>query len=408
MKKIKPTKKQLEFLNWEMGVFFHFGIRTFNEGHRDWDGKEMKVSSFNPTELDCEQWIKTISEAGAKYALLTTKHHDGFALWPSKYTEYGVKNSPWKGGSGDVVKEYTDACRKYGIKVGLYYSPAQFGSREMQGKEYDDYFINQITELLSDYGKIDYLWFDGCGSEDHEYDKDRIVHAIRSLQPDILIFSMWDPDTRWVGNEEGMAAVHSRYCVKSQATSIRSTKDEAFDSEVFLPYECDCRIRPNSWFYSENNENMLLSADEIMGLYDYSIGRGGNLLINIAPDRRGLLPEKDAAEFLKFSKILKERFSSPLDVKIEKDGDLYTVTSEDKKSFDTIVIEEDITDGESCEAFEISYGRWANGHVLYEGRFIGHKRIITLPRTILFSQVRLMIKITAHSGDCKIKSITLY
>ena len=112
-------KEQLDFLNWEFGVFFHFGIRTFNEGHKDWDMKEMKLSSFNPTDLDCDEWIKTVSDAGAKYAVLVCKHHDGFANWPSAYTDYSVKNTPWKGGKGDVVKEYVDACRKYGVKVGL-------------------------------------------------------------------------------------------------------------------------------------------------------------------------------------------------------------------------------------------------------------------------------------------------
>ena len=125
MSKAKPTKNQLEFLNWEMGVFFHFGIRTFYQNNVDWDEKPMDASVFNPEKLDCRQWIKTIKEAGAKYAVLTCKHHDGFANWPSKYTEYSVKNTPWKNGQGDVVREYVDACREFGIKVGLYYSPAQ-------------------------------------------------------------------------------------------------------------------------------------------------------------------------------------------------------------------------------------------------------------------------------------------
>ena len=143
MMHIKP--EQLEFLDWEFGLFFHFGIRTFHEGHTDWDGKPMPAESFQPSALD-------------------------FANWPSAFTEYSVKNAPWKNGRGDVVREFTDACRKYGLKIGLYYSPAQFGSVKMNAKEYDDYFIAQITELLTNYGRIDYLWFDGCGSEGHNYD----------------------------------------------------------------------------------------------------------------------------------------------------------------------------------------------------------------------------------------------
>ncbi|MBQ1222686.1 MAG: alpha-L-fucosidase [Oscillospiraceae bacterium] len=202
-----PTKKQLDFLNWEFGVFFHFGIRTFYEGHRDWDMKEMPLSGFNPTDFSAEDWCRAVASSGAKYAILTAKHHDGFANWPSAYTEYSVKNTPWRGGKGDVVAEFVAACRKYGLKVGLYYSPAQFGSVTMNAEEYNDYFVNQISELLTNYGKIDYLWFDGCGSANHKYDEKRLIAAIRALQPEILIFGMWDPDTMWCGNEGG----YSRY-----------------------------------------------------------------------------------------------------------------------------------------------------------------------------------------------------
>ena len=193
--RVKPTKGQIEFLSWEFGVFFHFGIRSFYPGHVDWDGREMDASAFNPDALDCEEWVKMAKDVGATYAILTTKHHDGFALWPSKYSQYSVAQTPWKEGKGDVVREFVNACRKYGIKVGLYYSPAQWGSHAIKfenAKEYDDYFINQISELLGNYGKIDYLWFDGCGSEGHEYDKKRIVAEIFRLQPEIQTFC--DPE----------------------------------------------------------------------------------------------------------------------------------------------------------------------------------------------------------------------
>lgn len=181
MQKKVPDKRKLEFMDWEFGVFFHFGIRTFYEGHKDWDGQEMDAAAFNPTQLDCEQWIRTIAEAGAKYAVLVCKHHDGFANWPTAYTEYSVKNTPWKNGHGDVVREFTDACRKYDVKVGLYYSPAEAQEVNRTDKGHDDYFINQIGELLTNYGKIDYLWFDGCGSENHTYDTERIIEAIRGM-----------------------------------------------------------------------------------------------------------------------------------------------------------------------------------------------------------------------------------
>ena len=154
-------QRQVEFLDWEFGIFFHFGIRSFYPGHRDWDGIEMPAEGFDPKSLDCGQWIRIAKEAGATYAILTCKHHDGFALWPSAQSRYSVANTPWKDGKGDVVREFTDACREYGLKIGLYYSPAQWGSHAIpfsNAKEYDDYFIAQITELLSNYGKIDYLY----------------------------------------------------------------------------------------------------------------------------------------------------------------------------------------------------------------------------------------------------------
>ena len=206
---MNSLQKKLEFLNWEFGVFFHFGIRSFFPGHKDWDGKEMTMEAFDPKELDCESWLKMAKDGGATYAILTCKHHDGFALWPTKYSEYSVAGAPWKNGKGDMVREFVDACRKTNMKVGLYYSPAQWGKYAISfqnGKEYDDYFISQISELLTNYGKIDYLWFDGCGSEGHEYDRARIIGVIGALQPDILTFCdpEWSPGVRWIGNEDFM------------------------------------------------------------------------------------------------------------------------------------------------------------------------------------------------------------
>ncbi len=408
MQKVKPTQKQLEFLDWRMGVFFHFGIRTFNEGHKDWDGVHMELDTFNPTELDCEQWIRTIKEGGAEYAILTTKHHDGFANWPSKYTDYCVKNTPWKDGKGDVVREYVDACRKYGIKVGLYYSPAQFGSAQMQGKEYDDYFINQISELLTNYGKIDYLWFDGCGSENHEYDKDRIIKCIRGLQPDILIFSMWDPDTRWVGNEEGIAPLGSRNFVRAASTSINMQEEEWLSEPKFLPYECDCKIRRYNWFYSENDSQHLRDLDDLLGLYEYSVGRGGNLLLNIGPDRRGLLPDEDSKRFIEFGQKIKERYASPIEVEIKRDGDEFEIVSDKPVNINAIVINENLENGESVNAFDVYYHCY-NDFLAAKGLTIGHEQIIRIPDAYLDSEERtLKIKITDHDGDYKIDSIKVY
>ena len=386
-----PSKKQLEFMDWELGVFFHFGIRTFYEGHTDWDGLPMDAAAFDPVDFDAGQWIRTAKAGGARYAVLTAKHHDGFALWPSAYTEYSVKNSPWRGGRGDVVKEFTEACRAYGLKTGLYYSPAQFGSRAMQGREYDDYFISQITELLSNYGRIDYLWFDGCGSEGHRYDEARIIAAIRALQPGILIFNMWDPDTRWVGNEDGVAPPDAR-CVQNGA---------------FLPYECDCKIRPKNWFFSEKDADTLRPLSNIAGLYDLSVGRGGNLLVNIAPDRRGLLPEADAARFAEFGEATRARFARPLDVAVTQEGDCIWLSSETAVYPHTLVLCEDLTGGEHIEGFRVSYD-FGEEIRLHEGTFVGHKRIVSFPPVFIEGGRRIKIEITARTGAYKIRSVQIF
>lgn len=341
--------------------------------------KHMELSSFNPTDLDCEEWIRTIKEAGAKYAVLVCKHHDGFANWPSAYTDYSVKNTPWKDGKGDVVREYVDACRKYGIKVGLYYSPAQFGSSNMNGKEYDDYFINQIRELLLGYGKIDYLWFDGCGSEDHQYDIARIVAEIRKCQPEILIFNMWDPDTRWVGNEAGLAHSPNKLTVSALDFSINKDIKDLLDPPRFLPAECDCRMRLENWFYSENDTDTVKSLDELMGLYEYSVGRGANLLINIGPDRRGRLPEEDKRAILAFGEKIREISGGFIPCRsVEEKGRLTLECELQLVNF--AVLSEEITETE-IESFEIKVHPFPYGApiTVYRGTTVGHKAICRFP-----------------------------
>lgn len=407
MSKIKPTENQLKFMDWEIGAFFHFGIRTFNEGHKDWDMKEMPLSTFNPTELDCEQWIKSVSEMGAKYAILVTKHHDGFANWPTKYSDYNVAATPWKDGKGDVVREFTDACRKYGVHVGLYYSPAQFGYTQMSGKEYDDYFINQISELLTNYGKIEYLWFDGNGSENHEYDTDRIIKCIRSLQPEIMIFTMWNPDTVWVGNEEGIAPFDARYEVTGTKISTELQDPELLDRAKFLPYECDCKLRRYNWFYSEFDLPDMRSVNELVALYDYSVGRGGNLLLNIAPDRRGLLPDEDVQRIKEFGKVIKDRFSVEKNVTIERIDDGFIIKANENTTITTIEIMEDLVEGQGILGFQLIYSP-CGGTVIYEGKTVGHKQIVTIPELYLDDSRTLTFKVTESNDGYKINSVRVF
>jgi alpha-L-fucosidase len=402
MKKIKPTKQQLDFLDWEYGVFFHFGIRTFYEEHHDWDMKPMELKEFSPKELDCEQWIQTVVAAGAKYAILVTKHHDGFANWPSKYTEYSVANTSWKDGKGDIVKEFTAACAKYGVKVGLYYSPADFTIKEemKSAQEYDNYFIDQISELLTNYGKIDYLWFDGCGSDGVEYDKERIIKTIRSLQPEILIFNMWDPDTRWVLNEDGIAP-------KECFNTTNVAEQQAFDEARFMPVECDTTIR-DRWFYSDKNEETLKSVSYLMKLYYESIGHGANLLLNLSPDRRGLIEASDIARMVAFRNEVQRRFDHPVyqltDIIPENN---YTLTMDHEICMNHAIIEEDLSEGDGIMQYRFSAVRSSDLEkvVLYEGTSLGHKRIIEFPE---INTKEVALEILESNGTHRLKRISLY
>ena len=417
--KIAPSKRQLEFLDWEFGAFFHFGIRSFFRNHKDWDGQEMPASAFDPQELDCEQWIRTAKEAGMTYAILTAKHHDGFANWPSKYTSYSVAASPWKGGKGDVVREFVDACRKYDMKVGLYYSPAQWTETEevsfQNSKEYDDYFIHQISELLGNYGTIDYLWFDGNGSQKHEFAKARIIRTIRTLQPEIRIFSMWDPDTRWVGNEDGYADLPNFSTLEHAVISVESDQPEEYSAMKFLPAECDMKMR-STWFDCEENEDTIKELDELLGIYEMSVGRGANLLLNIGPDRRGLLSEADTKRLLEFGAAIRERYGKALDFSemapVDGTEDAYFIQTADftekwgvkvtSPLVNRVMLSEDLTEGESVRAFRI-YAHLPNYRprrvCVYQGQSIGHKAICVFPT---IRTAKLVVEIEDHDGTYRL------
>ena len=400
-------------MDWEFGAFFHFGIRSFFPGHVDWDSRPMPASEFNPDQLDCGQWIRTVKEAGARYAILVCKHHDGFANWPTQFSNYSVKNTPWKNGRGDVVREFVDACREADMRVGLYYSPAQWGGDVQfgQAKDYDDYFIAQITELLTNYGKIDYLWFDGCGSEKHEFDKPRIIRAIRSLQPDILIFNMWDPDTRWIGNEDGYAPMDNPNERTDVDFSVRTTEKEALEETRYLPAECDCMLR-DTWFDCADNEDKIKSAEELMGMYEMSVGRGANFLLNLGPNRHGLLNEKDAERVLEFGALLKKRYGAPLTAfgpAIAEGENRFTVqASRGPVLVNRLAVMEDISRGDAVRAFRILCrlpGYSGTDICVYQGKTVGHKAICVFPA---IRTAKITVEITGASRPARIRAINVY
>lgn len=408
---LRPDQSQLNYQEWEMGVFFHFGIRTFYEGREDWDGGAMPAEGFLPRKLDCGRWVRTAREAGFRYAVLVCKHHDGFANWPSAYTDYSVASSPWKDGKGDVVREFTEACRDNGMGVGLYYSPADAGEKAKirSDREYDDYFIRQVGELLTGYGKIDLLWFDGCGSEGHSYDWKRIIGEIRKMQPGILIFNMGEPDIRWVGNEAGLSPQQCENVADIVPFSVRDSSGDRLPELKWLPVECDVRMRDLNWFYSQNDSGTVKSLDELMGIYYYSVGRGGNMLLNIGPDRDGLLPEKDAARLLEFGGEVKRRFSRPL-ARMEdfrREGNSWIFRPGKKFLVDHAVLMEDIAQGERIRAFRILIRPYPYGDfvTVYEGKNVGHKAVCRFP-AVATEEVR--VTVDRSEGDPLPKRFFLY
>jgi alpha-L-fucosidase len=405
-----PTPRQLEYQDWEMGMFFHFGIRTFYEGRRDWEATPMPADGFRPSGLNCDNWIVSAKRAGMRYAVLVCKHHDGFANWPTQYSTYSVAHTPWKEGKGDVVREFTDACRRHGMHVGLYYSPAEMGNPKFQDERaYDEHFLNQLRELLTGYGAIDMLWFDGCGSDNHQYDWRRIVAEIRRLQPNLLIFNMGEPDYRWGGNEAGIASLPTWNTV---ARPRFSDKTEAAPSgaaaPVWLPPEYDCMMRAWNWFFEEADVHTVKPLEELMGLYYLSVGRGANLIINIGPDRRGLLPDADRQALLAFGAEVRRRFGNPVatmtDGRLTDTGWEYVA----KRPFflDHIILQEELRQGEAVRRFAVHIRTVKTKQLItiYEGRNIGHKAICRLP---LIGCTQVVVEITQADRPVKLRSVSL-
>lgn len=302
-----PSQQQLAWQRGELTMFLHFGVNTFTD--REWgDGREDE-KLFNPTDLDARQWTRVAKDAGFKLLILTAKHHDGFCLWPTRQTEHCVRNSPWKAGQGDVVREFVNACRAEGLKVGLYLSPWDRNHPDYGSDAYNDHFVRQLTELLTGYGPIDELWFDGaCGEgpngKKQVYAWPRYYATIRKLAPDALI-AICGPDIRWVGNESGVAKVGE--------SSVRPADKDVDGQPTFkwYPAECDVSIRPG-WFYHASEDTKVKSLAKLMEIYFASVGRNSVLLLNVPPDRRGLLADADVQRLKEFGQAVRDLHESKL------------------------------------------------------------------------------------------------
>ena len=447
-----PTKAQLAWQEMEYYAFVHFNMNTFTD--KEWGYGDEPATSFNPSELDTRQWARVAKEVGMKGIIITAKHHDGFCLWPSAYTEHSVKNSPWKDGQGDVIRELAAACEEYGLKLGIYLSPWDRNYAQYGEKEYITYYRNQMVELLTNYGEVFEFWVDGANGGDGYYgganetrnvdrqtyyEWDSTFALAKSLQPDIIIFSDGGPGTRWVGNENGYAGETNWSTFRRElfAPGVGPYKESPFgheDGKYWVPAECDVSIRPG-WYYHAAEDDKVKSLSHLLDIYYKSVGRNGNLLLNLPVDRRGLVHENDVKALMALRQTLDETFAanlartgrvmaskergtayaadlinddSPQTYWAAPDGQVANViTLEFDKAItvNRLLLQEHIALGQRVKTFEVWATLEGGLQKVTEGTTIGHKRILRLPE---LKTNRVVLRITDALAAPTLSNIGLY
>lgn len=436
-----PSPAQLAWHEMELNAFIHFTTNTFTD--LEWGYGDEDPSIFNPTELDANQWVTILKETGFKGVILTCKHHDGFCLWPSEYTSHSVKNSPYKHGQGDVVREVADACKQHGLKFGVYLSPWDRNHAEYGRPAYLEYYRNQLREIFTHYGPIFEMWFDGAnggtgyygGARERRtidgatyYDWPTTLDMVRELEPDVIFFSDAGPGVRWVGNERGVAGEtnwntitpDTLYAGKAGITKLLNTGSE--NGTHWIPAEVDVSIRPG-WFYHAKEDSLVKSPEKLFDIYLTSVGRGSTLLLNVPPDPRGLIHEIDARVLREWRALLDSEFATNLaaNARVEAssyrgDSDTFApgnVTDCDKQSYwatddrvttgsleidlgetftvKYVVIQEFIQLGQRVKRFSVEVFNGNAWKKVAEGTTIGYKRILKLD-PVQASRVRVNIE----------------
>lgn len=423
-----PAEAQLRWHEMEMNAFIHFATNTFTD--REWGLGNEQPEIFNPSELDADQWATVLKDAGFKGIILTCKHHDGFCLWPSEHTEHDVQNSPYKNGAGDVVREVAEACRRHGLKFGIYLSPWDRNHPAYGTPEYIAYYRNQLRELFTRYGDIFEMWFDGANGGDGyyggTYEKRRIdgstyydwpttLDLVRGLQPDVLFFSDAGPSLRWCGNEQGIGGEtnwntitpDTLYPGKPGIGELLNTGSP--DGTHWIPAEVNTSIRPG-WFYHAKEDSLVKSPEKLFDIYLTSVGRGSTLLLNVPPDRRGLIHERDAEVLREWRAMLDNAFRTNLAKNAEvmsnsfrgddptfdgskvtdEDNDTYWSTDDsvtsgtleiglgDSQTIQYIAIQEYIKLGQRVRKFGVDVLQDGDWIPVAEATTIGYKRILRI------------------------------
>ncbi|MBQ6824294.1 MAG: alpha-L-fucosidase [Clostridia bacterium] len=379
-----PNQRQLNQWGIAKKAFIHFGMNTFTNA--EWGNGLEDPKTFAPTELNTRQWVSALKERGFELIILTAKHHDGFCLWPCSVTEHSVKNSSYK---GDVVKEFTDACREYGVKAGIYLSPWDRNSPYWGQDAYNDYYVTQLTELMSNYGPIYEVWWDGAGSTETQYDWKRWVDTIRKYQPEASIFGSLGAseyvDFRWVGNERGVAG-ETHYAsidlIHLQTENTQGLYHGNQGANWYIPSETDVSIRPG-WFYKAEQDGQVKSAARLNKLWFESVGRNSMLLLNFPPDRRGLLHEKDLKNALDSHQCIQKMLATDYVRSVSADRTLPDGEWVGHKleialpgdPVNVLILGEVPELGERVSAFTVE----SEGKVLFQGTSVGHCRACLLP-----------------------------
>ncbi|MFT4153203.1 alpha-L-fucosidase [Parafilimonas sp.] len=386
-----PSPRQLAWQKMDYYFFVHFGPNTFTD--LEWGKGTEPEDVFNPTNLDCGQWCRIAKAAGAKGIIITAKHHDGFCLWPSKYSTHTVAQSKWKDGKGDVLRELSDSCKKYGLKMGVYLSPWDRNHPQYGTPAYNDVFVNMMKEVVSNYGPFFEFWWDGANGEGPNgkkqvYDWQRFKQTMRSIAPNTVVFSDIGPDARWVGNEKGFAGDPDWNTLDTAgftpglgAPSQDTLNHGNVYGKVWIPAECDVSIRPG-WFYHIEEDEKVKPPEELFQLYLKSVGRGANLLLNVPPDRNGVINAHDSAALVGFKALRDESFTKAIaDKKFKAASSTYTIPLGRKQKINCIILQEDIATGQKIKAFTVQLLQ--NGKTVNElhGHTVGKKRILSFTAT---------------------------
>jgi alpha-L-fucosidase len=416
---MKPSPQQIEWQDLELGAIIHFGPNTFMD--REWGDGTADPKVFNPTQFDPEQWMQALQAAGIKYVVFVAKHHDGFCLWPTAQTDYSVKSSPWENGKGDVVGRVEQAARKYGMKFGVYLSPSdRHEPRYNNSAEYDKYYAAELDELAQNYGQLEEFWLDGAGSGGHVYNFPRIVEELRMLQPNTLVFAdtaLFEyGDIRWGGNEDGIIA-YENWNVIDRHGYLR-----------WRPVEADTPLRKSHWFWHPNDESSLKSVSDLLSTYEQTVGHGGQLMLGIAPDRRGLLPESDVQRLREFGAAVRTIYGNNLVAKhvgatsdqaraLDGNPDTFwsaptgshqavlAVNFDKPITFNCALMMEWLNDGQHVQKYAIEIlkaGKWVE---VSRGQAIGHKKIDRFP-AVTASHVRL--NILSSTSEAHIREFQLF